>query len=193
MNQTTPDYNTDLRAAVDALRRGGVILYPTDTVWGLGCDACNPEAVSRIYAIKKRAESKSMLVLVNNEAMLERCVEEVPEIAWELLEAAVNPLTVVYDGARGLAPNLIAEDGSIGVRISHEKFSSDLARQLRKPVVSTSANVSGQPAPRLFCEIDEEIIEAVDYVVHYRRDDTRPASPSNIIRLKAGGEFQIIR
>ncbi|MBD5231954.1 MAG: threonylcarbamoyl-AMP synthase [Muribaculaceae bacterium] len=185
--------SADLKEAVEVMRRGGVILYPTDTVWGLGCDATNPEAVARIYEIKRRVESKSMLALVSNEAMLERYVEEVPEIAWQLIEAAVNPLTIIYDQARGLAPNLIGQDGSIGIRITGEKYSRELCQRLRKPVVSTSANISGEKAPAIFAEIADEIKESVDYIAAYRRDDTSKSAPSSIIKLGNDGVFKIIR
>lgn len=186
-------FGADVSKAVEVLRKGGIILYPTDTVWGLGCDATSPEAVARIFALKSREENKAMLVLADGEAMLERYVEEVPEIAYSLLEAAVKPLTVIYDRGRGLAPALLGDDGSIGVRITHERFSRELCRRLRRPIVSTSANVSGQPAPRFFSEISEEIREGVDYIPLYRREDETPASPSDIIRLHSDGEFKILR
>lgn len=183
----------DLRAALAALRSGGVILYPTDTVWGLGCDASNEAAVRRIFEIKKRADAKSMIVLVDSVAALERCVEEVPEVAYELLDAAVEPLTVIYDRGRNLAPGVCAPDGSVGVRITSERFSRELCRRLRHPLVSTSANVSGMPTPACYSAIDSDIVDAVDYVVNYRRDDTAPAKPSGIIKLGGGGEVKIIR
>lgn len=183
----------DLRQAVEVLKKGGVILYPTDTVWGLGCDATNPEAVARIYSIKQRRESKSMLVLADDVPMLERYVDEVPEVGYQLLEAAVNPLTIIYDGARGLASNLVAADGSVGIRLTSEKFSYELCRRLRRPIVSTSANISGNPTPHNFAEISEQIKEAVDFIPQYRRDDLRQANPSSIIRLHNDGRFQLIR
>lgn len=186
-------FQEDVRRALDTLRSGGVILYPTDTIWGLGCDATNPEAVRKIYAIKKRADSKSMLSLVDSEAALERAVDDVPEIAWQLIEAAVDPLTLIYDHPRTLAPELLAPDGSAGLRITSERFSAELCRRLRRPVVSTSANISGAPAPRCFSDIDPEIIRASDYVVAYRRDDETEARPSAIIKISADGQFKIIR
>lgn len=183
----------DIKAALAVLQKGGVILYPTDTIWGLGCDASNEEAVKRIYNIKNRIESKSMLVLMENAALLERYVDEVPEIAYDLIELSDKPLTIIYDGAKNLAKNLIAEDGSIGIRLTTEAFSSDLIRRFKRPIVSTSANISGKPSPACFDEIDQEIIDAVDYVVNYRQDDTQKAVPSSIMKLGRGGEIKIIR
>lgn len=183
----------DVKAALAVLQKGGVILYPTDTIWGLGCDASNEDAVRRIYNIKNRIDSKSMLVLMENAALLERYVDEVPEIAYDLIELSDKPLTIIYDGAKNLAKNLIAEDGSIGIRLTTEAFSSDLIRRFKRPIVSTSANISGKPSPACFDEIDQEIIDAVDYVVNYRQDDTQKAVPSSIMKLGRGGEIKIIR
>ncbi|MBA4408650.1 MAG: L-threonylcarbamoyladenylate synthase [Bacteroidota bacterium] len=183
----------EIKAALSVLQTGGVILYPTDTIWGMGCDACNEEAVSRIYTIKKRVDSKSMLVLMENAALLERYVAEVPEIAYDLIELTGKPLTIIYDGARNLARNLIAEDGSIGIRITTETFSSELIRRFKRPIVSTSANISGKPSPACFAEIAQKIIDSVDYVVKYRQDDNQKAIPSSIIKLGHGGEIKIIR
>lgn len=183
----------DLKKALEVLRRGGVILYPTDTVWGLGCDATNPEAVKRIFDIKRREDAKSMLVLLENPNMLNSYVREVPEVAWQLIEVADKPMTIIYPGAKNLAPNLIAQDGSIGIRITSETFTEHMIQQFRRPVVSTSANLSGKPTPQNFDQIEAEIVSAVDYVVQYRQDDTRKASPSSIIKLGVGGEIQIIR
>ena len=185
--------NEDLKKACDVLRKGGLILYPTDTIWGIGCDATNEEAVQRVYTLKQRADNKAMLLLLGNEARLESYVQEVPEIAWSLIEVADRPLTLIYPGARNLAPNLIAEDGSVGIRITREEFSRRLCEQFRRPVVSTSANISGQPAPHTFQEIAEEIKQGVDYIVQYRQDDLTAAQPSSIIKLGAGGLFLIIR
>lgn len=183
----------ELKAALEVLQNGGVILYPTDTIWGLGCDACNEEAVKRIYAIKNRTDSKSMLVLMENAGLLDRYVEEVPEVAFDLIEVSDKPLTIVYDGAKNLAKNLLSEDGSIGIRITTEAFSSDLIRRFKRPIVSTSANISGKPSPACFDEIDPQIIDAVDYVVNYRQDDRQKAIPSSIVKLGRGGEIKIIR
>jgi len=183
----------DIKAALEVLQKGGVILYPTDTIWGLGCDAANEEAVKRIYEIKKRIDSKSMLILMENVGLLERYVSEVPEIAYDLIELTDKPLTIVYDGAKNLAKNLIADDGSIGIRITTETFTSDLIRRFKRPIVSSSANISGKPAPACFDEIDSLIIDAVDYVVKYRQDDLQKAVPSSIVKLGSGGEIKIIR
>ncbi|MDR2140006.1 MAG: threonylcarbamoyl-AMP synthase [Tannerella sp.] len=183
----------DLNSACNVLRNGGLILYPTDTVWGIGCDATSAGAVERIYALKRRADRKAMLVLLDSAAKLETYIEEVPATAWELMEKAVKPLTIIYSGARNVAPNLPGEDGSLGIRITDELFSSRLCRMFCRPVVSTSANFSGQPAPASFREIAEDIRTGVDYVVRYRQDDTRPARPSAILRTDAGGLVQVIR
>ncbi len=183
----------DIKAALDVLQKGGVILYPTDTIWGIGCDACNEEAVKKVYTIKNRIDSKSMLVLMENAALIERYVDEVPDIAYDLIELTDKPLTIIFDGARSLAKNLIAEDGSIGIRITTEKFSSELIRRFKRPIVSTSANISGKPSPSCFDEIEPEIIDAVDYVVKYRQDDLQKSVPSGIIKLGRSGEIKIIR
>lgn len=193
MTSENKDFNNDLREALECLRKGGVILYPTDTIWGIGCDARNTEAVKRIYELKKRADSKSMLVLVNNEAALERITDDVPDVAWELLEAAINPMTVIFDGAKNVSPELIADDGSLGIRITKERFSNELCRRLGAPVVSTSANISGEKAPASYSEISDDIKQGVDYIVNYRQDDKSPQTPSNIIKLGKEGTVKIIR
>lgn len=183
----------DIKKAIEVLRSGGVILYPTDTIWGLGCDATNKEAVDRIYKIKQRNDSKSMLVLIDNPSKLTGYIDEVPGIAWDLIEVADKPLTIIYPGAKNLPSNLVASDGSIGIRVTNEEFSRNLCQRFRLPLVSTSANISGNPAPGNFSEIDPEIIEQVDYVVQYRRDDLSKAAPSGIIKLGVGGEVTVIR
>lgn len=185
--------NNDIKAAIEVLQSGGVILYPTDTIWGLGCDAANEEAVKRIYSIKNRVDSKSMLILMENVGLLDRYVDEVPEIAFDLIEVTDKPLTIIFDGAKNMAKNLIAEDGSIGIRITTEAFSSELIRRFKRPIVSTSANISGKPSPACFDEIDQKIIDSVDYVVTYRQDDTQKAVPSSIMKLGRSGEIKIIR
>ena len=192
-NREWPFDKEDMAEAVKVLKAGGVILYPTDTVWGLGCDATNAEAVERIYRIKQRQDSKALIVLADSEAMISRYVAEVPEEAWDVIELATRPTTVIFDRGLNLAPNLLAQDGSVGIRLSREAFSSQLCFHLRKPIVSTSANVSGQPSPRIFREIIEEIRQPVVYVVRYRQDDIKPASPSSVIKLGRGGEVKIIR
>lgn len=183
----------DIKKALEVLKNGGVILYPTDTIWGIGCDATNENAVARIYKIKRREDSKSMLVLMENPALLDRYVDDVPEIAWDLVEISTTPLTVIYPNAKNLAPNLIAEDGSIGIRFTKESFTSQLLQRFRRPLVSTSANISGEKSPAFFAEISEEIKKQVDYIVEYRRDDSTPAQPSSIIKLGPGGRIDIIR
>jgi L-threonylcarbamoyladenylate synthase len=183
----------DLKKALEVLKKGGVILYPTDTIWGLGCDATNAAAVARIYEIKKRKDAKRMLVLMENPALLTRYVDDIPEIAWDLIDLATAPLTVIYPGAKNLAPNLIAPDGNIGIRFTRERFTSALLQRWRKPLVSTSANMSGQPAPQDFSHIDEELKNKVDYVVTYRQNDPTPAQPSRIIKIDARGRMEIIR
>ena len=190
-----PSYDkADLDEAVATLRRGGIILYPTDTVWGIGCDATNEEAVQRIYALKRRQDSKSMLVLVAETHEVERLISDVPEIAYDLMELAVRPITIVYtSGASGVAPCLIGEGGSLGIRQTQEAFSSALCRQLRRPIVSTSANISGEPTPLFFSGISEEIRSGVDYIVRYRQEDNTPREPSQIIQLGTGGEVKVLR
>ncbi|MFV0392206.1 MAG: L-threonylcarbamoyladenylate synthase [Paludibacteraceae bacterium] len=183
----------DLKKAVEVLRLGGIILYPTDTVWGVGCDATNPEAVQKIYNLKRRIETKSMLVLLDSQAKLQTYVEEIPDMAWDLIELTNKPLTIIYPEAKNLAINLVGEDNTIGIRVSEESFSKKLCEMFRKPIVSTSANVSGAKAPSCFSEISEEIIAGVDYVVKYRQDEKMPAKPSSIIKLGKGNLIEIIR
>ncbi len=183
----------DIKKALEVLKNGGVILYPTDTIWGIGCDATNEAAVKRVYEIKKRVDSKSMLVLLENVNFIERYVDEVPEIAYSLIEVTDKPMTIIYPEAKNLAKNLIAEDGTIGIRITEEDFSRQLIQRFKKPIVSTSANISGEASPTTFNEIDEKIKSAVDYVVKFRQDELEPASPSSIIKLGVGGEIQVIR
>ncbi len=183
----------DLHQALKVLRQGGVVLYPTDTVWGLGCDATNGSAVARIQAIKKRSDAKSMLVLLENPNLLSQYVAEIPEIAWDLIELADSPLTIVYPGGRNLASNLLAADGTIGIRITREPFVCSLIRGLRKPLVSTSANISGERAPESFQDITPAIRKSVDYIVRHRQGEIFKGKPSGIIRLGPGGLVEIIR
>ena len=183
----------DLLRAVETMQNGGIILYPTDTVWGIGCDATNESAVQRIYQLKKRADSKSMLVLLDSAAKLDYYVE-VPETAEMLLVIdSEKPMTLIYPNAKHLASNLIAEDGSIGIRITNETFSRQLCEKLKRPIVSTSANISGEPTARFFHEISPEIMDGVDYVCHFRCEDDTPHEPSTIIKLNADGTFKILR
>lgn len=183
----------DINAAVQTMRRGGVIVYPTDTIWGIGCDARNADAVKRIYQIKQRADSKALICLVSSLAMLDATVGDVPEVAEQLIEAAVDPVTIVYDHGRGVAPDLLASDGSLGVRLTREAFSAALCSAMRGPIVSTSANISGQPAPRDFISIPRSIIEAADYVCTSRRDESAALKASSVIKISSGGLFQILR
>ncbi len=185
--------NEDIKKAVEILMKGGIILYPTDTVWGIGCDATNAEAVKRIYEIKQRDDSKSMLILMDNPAKIQTYIQDVPEIAWDLIELTDKPLTIIYENARNLAENLIAEDGSIGIRITDEEFSKELCKRFRKPIVSTSANISGNPSPANFREISQEIKDKMDYIVNYRQKDSSKANPSSIIKLSKDGTINIIR
>ena len=183
----------DIKKALEVLRSGGLVLYPTDTIWGIGCDATNVEAVKRVYALKQREETRSMLVLLHSEGQLPGYVTEVPDIAWQLIEVADKPLTLIYPKAKNLAANLVGEDGSIGIRIVRDDFCVRLLQAFRKPLVSTSANISGESAPSWFGEISEKIIAGVDYVVQWRQDDTTPAEPSSIMKIGTGGQFTIIR
>ena len=183
----------DIKRAVETMRTGGVILYPTDTVWGIGCDATNADAVAKVYVIKRRQDSKAMICLVDSDVRLQRYVRNAPEVAWDVMELATKPTTVIFDNAVNLAPNLTAEDGSVAIRITREEFSKELCYRFQKPVVSTSANISGEPAAQNYRDISEEIINAVDYVCFSRRQEKNPHTPSSIIKIKNDGEVEIIR
>ncbi len=183
----------DIKKAVEVMRQGGVILYPTDTIWGIGCDATNEDAVRKVYEIKKRTDSKALICLVDTPDRVQRYVQEVPSVAWDVMELTDSPLTIIFDGAKNLAANLLAEDGSVGIRVTQEEVSKRLCYRFQKPVVSTSANISGEPSATCFAEISEEIIQAVDYVMEARRKDTRKCQSSKIIKLGVSGEIQIIR
>ncbi len=193
----TEEQRADIRAAVEVLRSGGVILYPTDTVWGIGCDATDSAAVRRVFDIKRRADAKALITLVGSIAQLERTVEGIPEVAYQLIEFSEKPVTIVYDRPAPMAriaPELLAQDGTLGVRVTAEEFSAALCSAFRKPLVSTSANISGEPAAACFDEISQEIVDAVDYVCTSRRDDCgRRAVPSSVIRLSEDGLFKILR
>ena len=187
----------DIKKAVETMRKGGVILYPTDTVWGIGCDATNAEAVKRVYAIKQRDDSKALICLVDSDARMQRYFRNVPDVAWQLIdslkESDAKPTTLILDGAINLAENLIADDGSVGIRITNEPFSKELCYRFQKAIVSTSANISGEPAAQNYGDIDPRILEAVDYVCWSRRQEHKPHTPSSIIKLKENGEVIIIR
>jgi L-threonylcarbamoyladenylate synthase len=186
-------FDEDLRNCVKVLREGGVILYPTDTIWGLGCDATSQAAVEKIYRLKERHESKSLIVLVNSATMLERYVREIPEAAAQIIDVSDSPVTIIYPACRNLAPAVIADDGSAGIRITNDDFCSELITRFRKPVVSTSANKSGVISPSFFDEISEEIISSADYVVRYRQDDRQKRTASPVIKVEINGVIKIIR
>lgn len=183
----------EINKAFSVLKNGGIILYPTDTIWGIGCDASNVEAVKKIYKLKQREETKSMLVLVEHPDRIGRHIREVPEMAWQLIEANDKPMTIIYPGAINLASNLINEDRTIGIRIVQDEFCQKLIGKLNRPIVSTSANISGKTSPATFAEISDEIKEGVDYIVNWRQDDTTKATPSSIIKIGLGGEIVLIR
>jgi len=183
----------ELKRALAVLHKGRTILYPTDTVWGIGCDARSKEAVNKIFKIKQRAEYKSMVVLVCDEKMLNRYVKEVPAVAWDLIEAATDPITIIYPEGRGLAQNVIAADDSVGIRIVKDDFCRDLIHKFGKPIVSTSANISGETAPASFADITPEVKSKVDYVVNWRQNEINNTKPSSIIKVAMNGEFKIFR
>lgn len=183
----------EVAKALKVVQEGGIILYPTDTIWGIGCDASNTEAVKKIYRLKQRDEAKSMIILLDTENRLESYIREVPSIAYELIEYAENPLTLVMPGAKNISPALISEDGSVGVRIAIHDFCRQLIQRLRKPIVSTSANISGRPSPQNFGQIDPEIIDGVDYVVDLEQHSMELKKPSTIMRLQPDGRFEFLR
>jgi len=185
--------NDVIKETVDILRSGGIILYPTDTIWGIGCDATNPEAVSKIYKLKQREDSKSMLVLIDKPGRIPSYVNEMPEIAWDLIELADKPLTIIYQGAKNLAKNLVSSDGSIGIRVANHEFCQRLIGRFNKPIVSTSANISGKPYPKSFFDIDEEIKNGVDFIVPQEFDNPVSDKPSGIIMFGPKGEIKVIR
>lgn len=203
------NYENDIKQAVEVLKRGGVILYPTDTIWGIGCDATNSEAVRRVFEIKRRIDSKALTVLVDSTNRLQRYVSRVPDVAWDMIDAslgidpktgfrdpdavATRPLTVILDGAVNLAPEVIAEDGSVGIRVTQEAFSNQLCYRFQRPIVSTSANISGESTPLQFSQIAPELLAAVDYVCTSRRAEKAQGKPSQIIKLTQEGCVKIIR
>ena len=185
----------DIRAAIEVLRQGGTILYPTDTIWGIGCDATNPEAVKKVFEIKQREDSKALILicLVDSPGRLQRYVRNVPDVAWDIIDLALKPTTIILNEAVNLAPNLLAEDGSVGLRVTSEVFSQQLCYRFQKAIVSTSANISGQPSPQTFADISDEIKNAVDYICVSRQRDTSRHEPSSIIKLTPSGEVTVIR
>ena len=184
---------TEIDKALTVLKNGGVILYPTDTVWGLGCDATNAEAVEKINRIKGRSSDKSFIILLDNDSKIQSYVTEVPEVAYDLIEYAEHPLTIIFSGARNLAENVINADGSVGIRIAKHDFVQQLLQRFRKPITSTSANLSGQPSPKIFDEISDEIKEAVDYVVDWEQELRTNKKASTIMKLSPSGQFSFIR
>ncbi len=184
----------DINKALEVLRKGGVILYPTDTIWGIGCDATNNEAVSRIFDIKKRNDNKSLIVLLDTPARIAGYVDEVPDVAYQLMDLADRPLTLILEGAKNLAKNVInSSDLSIGLRVANDPFCQQLINRFRKPIVSTSANISGEQSPKSFIDINDEIKNQVDYIVNHRQNDMINANPSSIIKIRKNGEVQLIR
>lgn len=188
----TEDLNTIIQEALFHLKKGGLILYPTDTVWGIGCDATNFEAVKKIYKLKQRHDSKAMICLVNSFGMLERHVDNVPNIAYNILELAIKPTTIIYDKPAGVAENLIAQDNTLAIRVTQDEFCQKLIRYFGKPIVSTSANISGKPTTRSYEEIPEEVLKGVDYIVNLHHEK-KASNPSAIIKLSNDGKVQIIR
>jgi L-threonylcarbamoyladenylate synthase len=183
----------EIKKMVEVLRSGGLILYPTDTVWGIGCDATNEEAVKKIFKLKKREDSKSLIVLVDSVDRLSAYVDDVPDVAWDLAEVADKPLTIIYPTGKNLAKNVMAEDGSVGIRVTNEEFSKALCFAFRKPIISTSANISGYPTPENFQQIEDEIKQGVDYVAESRREEDEKKSPSSIIKFEKNGTFVVLR
>lgn len=185
--------NEEIKNALDVLQKGGIILYPTDTIWGIGCDATNAEAVKKIYNLKKREESKSMIVLVHNDFQLEQIIPEVPDTAWDIIDLAEKPTTLVLDNPQNVASNLISEDNAIGIRIVEDTFCQRLIQQLKAPLVSTSANISGEKSPQSFNEISSNILQGVDYIVNLRQNEKSQSKGSTVIKLKNNGEVKILR
>ena len=187
------NFQHDIEQALRVLKEGGTILYPTDTIWGIGCDPTNPDAVRKVYELKQREDSKSMLVLIDDDFRLPSYIDSVPDIAYELIDVADKPLSIIYPGAKNLAENLVAEDGSIGIRITSDPFCKQLIRRFNRPLVSTSANSSGDSSPAMFSDVSDRILESIDYVVQWRQDDITPAQASSIIKLDHAGRITIIR
>lgn len=192
-NSSFHDFSDDIRNCTDTLKKGGLILYPTDTIWGIGCDATNSEAVKRIYRLKKREASQSMISLVSDERMLNKVVKDVPAVAWDIMELSEKPVTIVFDGIQWLASEVIAADGTAAIRMVKDEFCKQIIYKLNKPLISTSANISGNTSPARFDEISTEIKTGVDYIVAYRQNEKIKHTASSIIRLKNDGEVTVIR
>lgn len=189
----TPLFNADIEACLSVLENGGLILYPTDTIWGIGCDATNEDAVAKIFALKNRPDSKALIVLIADERSLLQYVASPHIEVFDYIQGVSKPTTIVYENAIGLAGNLLAEDGSVGIRICADEFCKHLIKRFKKPIVSTSANVSGFPPPKVFTDIDIAVKGGVDYVVHYRQDDVTPVEPSAVVKCNKDGSFTILR
>ncbi len=187
------NFDQDITKATETLKSGGTILYPTDTIWGIGCDATREDAVKKVYAIKKRPEAKSLILLVSDVQMLNRYVDEVPQVAWDLIELSEKPITIIYPKARGIAKNAIAEDGSVAIRLTKDEFCTKLIRKFNKPIVSTSANFSDTPAALNFSEINHHLVSEIDYVVSFRQNDLSKCQASSIIKLGMNGDVVVIR
>lgn len=182
----------EINKTVEVLQNGGLVLYPTDTVWGIGCDATNEEAVKKVYELKQRDDSKALICLVANDFMLEKHVSTVPEVAWDIIDLSEKPTTIIFDNPKGIAKNLIAEDNTLALRVASDKFCQYLINKFKKPIVSTSANISGSPTPKSFHEISEYILKGVDYVVNLNRDK-KNGPPSSILKLGNDGTVKVIR
>ena len=183
----------EIQRCVSVLKRGGTILYPTDTIWGIGCDATNFKAVENVYKLKHRIESKSLIVLLNDETKLSEYVEKVPDISFDLINSLNKPTTIIYSKAKNLPSNVIAQDGSIAIRVTKDQFCSDLINLFGKPIVSTSANISGDPSPVIYRDVPDDILNGVDYIVNLYHSRINSSKPSTIIRLFENGEFIIVR
>ena len=183
----------EVAGALKVIQEGGIILYPTDTIWGIGCDATNTEAIQKIYRLKQRDEAKSMIILLDTENKLESYISDVNPLAYDLIEYTENPLTLVMPGAKNISPALIAADGSVGIRVTNNQFCQNLIQRMRKPLVSTSANISGKPSPEYFSQIDEAVINGVDYVVDLEQHSKEIKTPSTIMRLEPDGRFEFLR
>ncbi len=189
---THSNFSSEINKCIEILNAGGIILYPTDTVWGIGCDATNENAVNKIYKLKKRNNTKTMICLVANDFMLEKHVAKIPEVAYDIIDIAEKPTTIVYDNPKGIAKNLIAEDNSLAIRVASDKFCQYLIQKFKNPIVSTSANLAGQPTPKSYKEISTEILKGVDYAVNLQRNEQKD-TPSSIIKLSNNGIVKVIR
>ena len=191
--ETGKDFETDIENCLTVLQTGGLILYPTDTIWGIGCDATNPEAVSKIYELKRRAETKSLIVLMADQRDILKYTSQPDLRIFDFLRTVHKPTTVIYEGAIGLAANLVSADGTVAIRLVKDEFCRHLIKRFRKPLVSTSANLSGDPSPAFFNDIDNRVKEGVDYIVRYRQNDTTPHQPSAIMKWNRDGTVTVIR